>query len=80
MGDDTSGRTVLSIIEPSGEKRTIIDVTGWTHHPEMMEGTAHAPDGFKDINPITIYLGGQLTCALSGPMVIDWDSFAIGGR
>ena len=77
-GDASTGRTVLSLVESDGSLTTLLDVQGFTHHPDM---PASMLNGFKDINPIKLYTSGELTCGLKAaglPLEIWWDDFAIG--
>ena len=79
-GDAQTGRTVLSLVDATGALTPIIDVTGATVHPDV---DVSSSDGFKDINPIKIYLSGSTLCNIRNVdegLEILWDDFAIGGR
>lgn len=74
-GNATSGRFTLTVTHGANRSRKVVDVTGFTHHPENP-----APDGLTKFNPMKLYAPGRLITPMrdSGrALQLYWDDFRL---
>jgi hypothetical protein len=72
-GDAMNGRYVLTIQEEGKERQTVLDVTGYTHHPK-----ATSFDGIMEINPMKLYCSHTPVDHIrenGGLLQFYWDDF-----
>lgn len=70
-GDNKDGRFLLSVERENGERSTIFDIRGFTHHPEDPN-----PNGITHINPLKLYTSKQVLDYVhkrNGFLQILWD-------
>lgn len=81
-GDADNGRVKLWLKPQQGLPTNMLEVEGFTYHPEQ---PAAELDGFKDIHAIKLYTSGNLICALQSVqpparLRVWWDNFALGSN
>ena len=74
-GNENEGRFVFEVTDSLGDKETIFDITGYTHHPDDP-----CPDGFNRFNPIKLYTSDDLIDYMTEEnkiLQMYWDDFEI---
>ena len=74
-GDEQTGRFIFTVTPEGGEKTTVLDVTGYTYHPDDP-----CPNGFGGFNPSKIYTDDNLIDYVrgeGGTLQMYWDDFEI---
>ncbi len=78
-GDSETGRFKVVVTDSDGHEHTVIDVTGYTHHPEAI-CPERCPNGVANFNPMKLYTSADL---IEGVNVADkslqlyWDDFEL---
>ena len=75
-GDATTGKFQLALTPEGGTKQMLVDVTGWTHHPDDPD-----PDGIRYSNPLKMYTNSASTIdkvvAAGDSLKYYWDDFEL---
>lgn len=74
-GDESTGRFYMAMTPDGGIRRVLIDVRGWTHHPQNP-----APDGLTQLNPLKLYTSKSAidhVRQMGGALSVYWDDLAI---
>lgn len=74
-GNASSGRFSMAVTPEGGVRRTIFDVTNYTHHP-----SDPAPDGMKHYNPMKLYTSNTVIDHVrnnGGVLQVYWDDLEI---
>jgi Secretion system C-terminal sorting domain len=74
-GNAQTGRFKVIITDSKNQQHEIINITGFTHHPDDKK-----PDGVTSFNPMKLYTSGELINGMNaakGCLCLYWDDFQI---